>query len=144
MKVAEIKVSYLPNKIDKIKICESSQLYQLALSHWNLKTIEMQEEVKVVFLNRANEVLGIYELAKGGLSSSYVDIKLLLSIALKSLAFCIVLIHNHPSGNLKPSKADIELTNKIKEACNYLQIVFLEHLIISKEDYYSFSNDGKL
>ena len=69
------------------------------------------------------------------------DIKLLLSVALKSLASGIALIHNHPSGNLKPSKADIQITKKVKKACNYVDIVLLDHLIISKNEYYSFTDN---
>ncbi len=144
MKVAEIKVSYnLPNN-NRVKIQDSNTLYKIALQYWNIDTMEMQEEIKVLLLNRANEVLGIYELSKGGISGTVLDIKLLLSVTLKCLASGIALIHNHPSGNLKPSKADIQITKKVKKACKYVDIVLLDHLIISKNDYYSFADNGLL
>lgn len=144
MKVAEIKVSYnLPNG-NRVKIQDSNTLYKIALQHWNMDTIEMQEEIKVLLFNRANEVLGIYELSKGGISGTVLDVKLLLSVALKCLASGIALVHNHPSGNLKPSEADISVTKKVKEACAYLDLTLLDHIIISKEDYFSFSDNGSL
>lgn len=144
MEIAEIKVSYnLPDN-SRAKIKDSGSIYQLALKAWNKDTIEMQEEVKVLMLNRANEVIGIYELSKGGISGTVIDLKLLLSVALKCLASGIVVIHNHPSGSMIPSRQDISITEKIKIACNYLDITLLDHLIISKNDYYSFANQGRL
>ncbi len=144
MEIAEIKVSYqLPSNLRaKVKDCNS--IYQLALKAWSNETIEMQEEVKVLMLNRANEVIGIYELSKGGISGTVIDIKLILSVALKCLASSVVVIHNHPSGNMTPSRQDISITEKIKVACNYFDITLLDHLIISRYNYYSFANEGRL
>jgi DNA repair protein RadC len=104
----------------------------------------MQEEVKILLLNRSNKVLGIYSLAKGGLNSCDVDIRIILSVALKTLSTGIILIHNHPSGNTKPSKADLAITEKLKSACDIMNIVLLDHLIITKSDYYSFADEGLL
>ncbi len=143
-KVSEINVSYSSDSNNKVFIKNSDAAYNLVLAHWNNNTIEFQEEVKVLLLNRANRVLGIYDLSKGGVSSSTVDIKIVLSVALKCHASNIILVHNHPSGNLKPSKNDISLTKKLKKACGYVDIVMLDHLIISKEGYYSFKDVGEL
>ena len=104
----------------------------------------MQEEVKILLLNRSNKVLGIYSLAKGGITSCVVDVRIILSVALKSLATGLILVHNHPSGNLKPSNEDIKITNRLKEACKLLEIVLLDHLIISKDNYFSFADEGIL
>jgi DNA repair protein RadC len=104
----------------------------------------MLEEVKILLLNKANKVLGIYDLSKGGISSSIIDIKIVLSIALKTLTSGIIIVHNHPSGNLNPSKADIDTTEKLKSACNLMDITVLDHLIISRNNYYSFADDGLL
>ena len=144
MKVAEIKVSYTKPENDNIKISQSKDLFNLILNHWDLSTIEMQEEVKVVFMNRANIVIGIYELSKGGMTGSIIDIKLLMSVALKCLVSNMAIIHNHPSGNLQSSKADLQITKKIKLACEYLDLNLLDHLIITKESYLSFADEGKL
>ena len=110
----------------------------------SLNIIEFQEEVKMILLNRANVVLGIHELSKGGVSGSIVDIKIVLSVALKCHSTSLVLIHNHPSRNLKPSQADITITKKLKKACKYVDLTLLDHLIISKDGFYSFNDEGML
>ena len=142
--VAELLVSYSPNIVSAQKISNSRETYSLITNYWNLNTIEMQEEVKVILLNKANKVLGIFDLSKGGICSSIIDVKIVLSIALKTLASGIIIVHNHPSTNLTPSKADIDITQKLKSACKIMEILLLDHLIITKEDYFSFADDGLL
>ena len=144
MKVSEINVFY-SNKVDKkIKINNSDTARQVALSHWDLNIIEFQEEVKVILLNRANVVLGIYELSRGGSTSSVVDIKIILSVALKTHSSSIIVVHNHPSGNLNPSEADKSLTTRLKKACEVINLVLLDHLIVTRESYYSFKDNNLL
>jgi DNA repair protein RadC len=111
---------------------------------WDENKIEFQEEFKVLLLNRANRVIGVYEVSCGGVTGTLADPRLILTAAIKSLSVCIVLSHNHPSGNLKPSRADEELTAKIKEACKYHDIIVLDHIIISSEAYFSFADEGLL
>jgi len=142
--VAELLVSYSPHILSTQKISNSRETYSLITNYWNLDTIEMLEEVKVILLNKANKVLGIFDLSKGGICSSIIDVKIVLSITLKTLASGIIIVHNHPSGNLSPSKADIDITEKLKSACKIMEIILLDHLIISKEDYFSFADDGLL
>ncbi len=144
MELSEIKVSYRPNKPSTISLNNSESIFRMVLDHWNKDTIELQEEMKVVLLNRSNQLLGIYELSKGGITGTIIDVKLLLSVALKCVASNIILVHNHPSGNLRPSKADISITNKIKRAAKQVDLLLLDHLIISKEWYYSFADNGKV
>ncbi len=143
-KIAEIQISYIPNFQADYKIENSRKSFELMLNNWNENTLQMQEEVKLLLLNRSNKVLGVYCLAKGGISGCIVDVRIILSVALKSLATGIILIHNHPSGNLKPSLDDIEITNKLKECCKLLDIKLLDHLIITKDDYFSFADEGLL
>lgn len=144
MEISEIKVSYSNDSANKVKITNSKTAYDLVLSHWSDSTIEYQEEVKLLLLNRANIVLGIHELSKGGTTGCIVDIKMVLAIALKCNAHGIIVIHNHPSGNLKPSEADKSLTSKLKKACEIVDVNMLDHLIISKDEYYSFSDENNL
>ena len=144
MKVSEIKVSYSNANTEKVKIKSSSDIYELVYNHWDHDLLELQEEVKLVLLNRANIVVGIYELSKGGISGCVVDIKLILGIALKAIASSIVLVHNHPSGNLKESNADREITARLNSACKIMEIALLDHLIISKFGYLSFKDEGML
>ena len=96
-----------------------------------------------MYLNKANRVLGVFPVSVGGITSTIVDLRLILSIALKTLTTSIILCHNHPSGSLTPSKQDIDLTLKIKEAAKYLDIVVQDHIIITFEQkYFSFADDG--
>lgn len=140
--VSEIQVSYTPNLLVDMSIKNSKKSFELILNEWELETLQMQEEVKIILLNRSNKVLGIYSLAKGGLTSCIVDVRIILSIALKTLATGIILVHNHPSGNLKPSKADLDITKKLKNSCDLLDISLLDHLIITKDNYFSFADEG--
>ena len=142
MEVAEIKVSYSTNKADKIKLTNCRETFEFIISQWNLDIIEFQEECKIILFNRANFVLGIYELSKGGISGTVVDIRIILSVALKCNASGIILVHNHPSGNLIPSDADKSITRKLKNACDLLEISLIDHLIISRDSFFSFTQDG--
>lgn len=142
--IQEIKVSYKTGNTEKLKVVSSQDSYRLFLSCWSMNTIELQEEFKVLLLNRNNQVLGIYPLSRGGVSGTVVDAKLLFSVALKCNASSIIIAHNHPSGNLKPSEADIKLTRKLKEAGNYLDIVLLDHIIITRNGYYSFVDQSQM
>ena len=142
--LAEIKVSYSTKNNQKQKITSSFNAYEILLKAWSKKTIELQEEFKVILLNNANEVLGIYPMAKGGITGCVVDIRLVFAVALKCNATGIILAHNHPSGKLKPSDADLSITRKINSASIILDIKLLDHLIVTKNGFYSFSDEGDL
>ena len=126
------------------KVTDSSNVAALLKCHWNLDQIELLEEFKVLFLNQANRVLGILSLSKGGITGTVADPRLIFSAALKALACGIILAHSHPSGNLRPSKADEDLTCRLREAGRLLDIKVLDHLILSQESYFSFADAGLL
>lgn len=143
-KVAEVELVY-KTKVkasERPKVNSSKDIYDVLKQVWDQNKIEMLEEFKVIFLNRANRVTGVYDASSGGITGTVADPRLILAAAIKSLSVSIVLSHNHPSGNLKPSRADEELTLKIKEAANYHDINVLDHIIISSEGYYSFADEG--
>ncbi|MEM0541838.1 JAB domain-containing protein [Flavobacterium sp. j3] len=144
LNVSEIKVAYSTSDTPKVKIKSGEEAYDVLLASWNLDTIELQEEFKILLLNRANEVLGIYPLSKGGITGTIVDQRLIFAVALKCNASGIIMCHNHPSGKLLPSEADITLTKSIAKCSDLLEINLLDHLIITKNGFYSFSNEGKL
>ena len=102
------------------------------------------EVFAVVFLNRANKINHFEIISKGGITGTVADPRIILKKALEEDATSIVLCHNHPSGNLQPSRADEELTRKIKEAANYLDIKIIDHIIVSEEGFYSFADEGIL
>ena len=144
MKISEITVSYSTGKQKKQKVSNSKESYKVLLNSWNENTIELQEEFKVLLLNRSNQVLGVYPMSKGGVSGTIVDAKLVFGVALKCNASSIIVAHNHPSGGLNPSEADKKLTQKLKKASEYLDIKLLDHIIITKEDFFSFSDNELL
>ncbi|MEP7251876.1 MAG: DNA repair protein RadC [Ginsengibacter sp.] len=100
------------------------------------------EVFAVVFLNKSNKINHFEILSKGGITSTVVDPRILFKKALEVQATSLVLCHNHPSGSLKPSRIDEELTLKLKEAGKYLEISVLDHLIVSDEGYFSFADEG--
>jgi DNA repair protein RadC len=102
------------------------------------------EEFWVIYLNRRNEVIKKEFISKGGVSGTVADIKIIFKVALETLSSAIVLCHNHPSGNLKPSEADIQLTKKIKETGKVMDILVIDHLIIGDKNYYSFADEGMI
>lgn len=144
--VAEIQLVY-KTKVkasERPYISSSRSVYQLALHCWNPGTIEFFEQFKVLLLNQFNKVLGLYEVSSGGIAGTVVDLRLIFAAALKANAVSLIMIHNHPSGQTRPSGADIQITRKVKEAGKILDVTLLDHLIITPETYYSFADEGAL
>jgi len=102
------------------------------------------EVFAVLFLNQANKINHFEIVSEGGITGTIADPRIILKKALEEDAVCIILCHNHPSGSLKPSRHDEELTRKIKEAAAYLDIKVLDHIIVSEDGYYSFADEGLL
>lgn len=102
------------------------------------------EVFAVIYLNRANKIKDYQIISEGGITGTVADPRIILRKALEEDAVNIVLCHNHPSGSLKPSRADEELTQKIKEAARYFDIAVLDHIIVSEDGYYSFADEGLL
>jgi DNA repair protein RadC len=102
------------------------------------------EVFAVIFLNRANKINHFEIISKGGITGTVADPRVILKKALEEDATAMVLCHNHPSGNLRPSRADEELTKKIKEAAAYFDIKIIDHIIVSEDGFYSFADDGIL
>ena len=145
--VSEVEVSYKCKTPANLRpqISSSRDAYNVFASLWDDGQIEMREEFKVLFLNKANKVTGFYNLSSGGLSGTVVDMKILFAVAVKSLAPGIIIAHNHPSGNLQPSQADIDMTSRIKKAGILLDIAVLDHIILSPDgNYYSFADEGMI
>ena len=143
-RVTEIQLSYKTSvkASERPKITCSEDAYKIFLKNWNDKTIELREEFKILLLNRANKVLGIVNISAGGISGTVADPKIIFCSALKANSSSIILVHNHPSGNLQPSQADLKLTNNLVQAGKLLEIHVLDHLTISSESYFSMSDEG--
>ena len=138
--VTEISLAYsclLPKHCATIHC--SSDAIEVFRCRWDEGRIGFVEEFKVLLLNRANRVLGIVNISQGGIAGTVADPKLIFAAALKSAASSILLCHNHPSYNLKPSQADIQLTNKLKEAGKFMDLPVLDHIILIQDSYFSFA-----
>lgn len=128
-------------RADKPKITSSLDAFKLL----NKKLSDLpHEEFWILLLNRANSVVKMECTSQGGISGTVVDVRLILKPAIETLASGIILCHNHPSGQLKPSEQDVSLTKKIKESTRMMDINLLDHLIIGDQKYLSFADEGIL
>ncbi len=107
-------------------------------------SLDIREAMLVLYLNNSNRTLGFSIASIGGLTGTLVDVRLVLRDALLTQATGLILIHNHPSGNLKPSQHDISLTDKVKKAAKLHDIMLLDHLIITNDSFFSFSDNGMI
>jgi DNA repair protein RadC len=145
--ISEVKIIYKTRikASDRIKISGAEDAFHILYEYWDKDAIEHVEEFKILLLNRANMVLGIASLFKGGVVGTVIDTRVIFQYALKANAAQIILAHNHPSGNLKPSDADLSITKKINEGARHLDITVLDHIILTGDgEYYSFAEEGDL
>lgn len=140
----QISISYSGNA-EPVSIKSSLDASEIAKSFYPSDEIKIRESFYLMLLNRANKVIGYYHVSTGGIDGTVVDPRLVFSVALTSLAAAIILVHNHPSGNTKPSNADIAITEKLKKGGELLEISVLDHIIITPQgNYYSFADEGML
>jgi DNA repair protein RadC len=124
---------------ERPKITSSADIYELLKSDF----LDLPHEAFwIVLLNRANRVIKKHQISHGGVAGTVADPKIIFKIALEELASGVILAHNHPSGNLTASQADIDLTKKLKESGKLLEIQVLDHLIIAGKKYVSFADEG--
>ncbi|KPH14841.1 MULTISPECIES: JAB domain-containing protein [Chryseobacterium] len=142
--VNEIKLSYSRKGNSERLITNSNDAVKVFREHFDSDEIDYRESFYTLYLNQANKVLGIRKISESGISSSLVDVRIIMQAALLCNASCIIIAHNHPSGNLKPSVEDVKVTQNIKEASKLLNIQLLDHCILTSTEYTSFADDGKL
>ncbi|MCR4826080.1 MAG: DNA repair protein RadC [Bacteroidales bacterium] len=123
---------HIQNSLDVVNLMQAKIAY---LNH---------EEFWVIYLNNANTILKTVQISKGGITSTEVDTRIVMQEAVILKATQIILCHNHPSGSVKPSKADIALTEKINKISRIMDIILVDHIIIHRENYYSFAEEGRL
>lgn len=126
---------------DRPKISNSFDAVKVFRSIWS-NQIEVREEMILLLLDRSNRVLGYHLLSQGGITGTVADIRLVFGVALESLASSIIMAHNHPSGNIQPSEADKQLTRSIKDGGKMMDIELLDHIILTKHEHFSFSDEG--
>lgn len=147
LKVAEVELHYISrvNANDRHKIVSSRQAFEILMQVFDPNKIEHKEFFFVLFLNRANRLLGSMQVSEGGITGTVADIRNIFQGALLANATSIILSHNHPSGNLVPSEADKMLTRKLVDAGNVLDIPVRDHLIVTAfNEYFSFADEGMI
>ena len=142
--VAEIEISYKPIITDHTVITSSYQAYELIKQLWDKERINLTEQFCCLFMNTSKKTIGWKLLSTGTIANCVVDIKLLCCLALHCMATHVVIVHNHPSGNLKTSDSDETITKTIKDALKLIDVQLMDHLIITECGYYSFSDEGLL
>ncbi len=143
---AAIKISYTPliqSNTDIIYIKQSQFAFEYLKKLFE-DDIYVRELFWIVVMNGANQVLGIYKLSEGGISATMVDIRLLAFVCINLLGTNIIICHNHPSGTLKPSKQDLNITEQIKKVLELLGMNLTDHLIITANGYYSMAENGDI
>ena len=143
MEIAEITINYKPlhKTGDLTKVTNSRDSVDFFRQIWS-ERMQYVEEFYVLLLNRSNKIIGYSKISEGGCNGTVVDVKLIFQAALKTNAQGIILCHNHPSGNLKPSDQDVQLTKKVKQAGITMEIPVLDHIILTYESYFSFADEG--
>lgn len=143
-KVAEVELIYhsAPDIRQRPIVTTSSISYEIFKNHWDANKIDLQEQFKILLLNKRNACLGLVEIATGGISYCPVDTRLVFAAALKANASSIILAHNHPSGNIQPSRSDIELTRRITNIGDALEIKVFDHLIMTSSSYFSLADES--
>lgn len=145
-RLAEVRVKYQGKRnLNELPVITGSQsAAEIFRSNWS-DNMALVEEFNVLFLNRSNYVKGLLRLSRGGITGTVADSRILFAAALKGLATGLIIAHNHPSGSLKPSSQDVDLTRKLKQAGQLLNITLLDHIILTPySGYYSFADEGAL
>lgn len=143
--IQEVTIHYKrPNVSVMPKIDSSKDAENVIRSIVDVSRIDHKEFFWVILLSRGNRVLGVAKTAEGSTEGVSVNLKEIFQLTIKSNAAAVILCHNHPSGNLQPSQADVSITKKVKEFAKLLDVAVLDHLIITTEGYYSFVDEGVL
>lgn len=132
-------------KVEELySIRTSEDVAKIARLCFDADMIEWVESVVVIALNRAGKAIGFYKASQGGLTGTVCDPRVIMQFALLSNATSIIIAHNHPSGNLRPSDDDNKMTQRIKNAGDILEIKLLDHVIITANSFYSYADNGTL
>lgn len=142
--VNEIKITYTRKGNSEKKITNSNDAVSVFRQYFDSDEIDYRESFYALYLNQANNVLGIKKISESGISCTVVDVRIIMQAALLCNASAIILAHNHPSGNLKPSPEDLKITQRIKNASEFLNLRLLDHFILTSTGHLSFADEGHL
>jgi DNA repair protein RadC len=139
----EISLKFTKTEFERKKITTSKDAADIIKKFYSCD-INIYESFFILLLNRSSTTIGFSKISQGGVAGTVVDLKIIAKYAIDSLASGIILAHNHPSGNLRPSDTDLQLTKKVKEGLKLLDVSVMDHLILTEESYYSFADEGVL
>ncbi|MCU7618514.1 JAB domain-containing protein [Chryseobacterium sp. PBS4-4] len=142
--VNEIKLSYSRKGNCERLITSTADVVSIFREHFDADEMDYRESFFALYLNQANKVLGIKKISECGISSTLVDVRIVMQAALLCNASGIIVTHNHPSGNIKPSSADTKITEQIKDAAKILSMTLLDHFILTSDAHFSFADQGMI
>ena len=142
-KISEFSLKYTKTDIQKTKVTTSESASNV-IRKFYFDDINIYESFFILLLNRANNTTGFAKISQGGTAGTVVDIKIIAKYAVESLSSAVIICHNHPSGDKRPSDADLNITRRIKDALLLLDVKLLDHIIITENDFYSFADNGNL
>lgn len=137
------QIKKVTSDIPKAKILSSKDAYEYIRQFYH-DDIEIYESFYILLLNRVNNTIGYVKISQGGVTGTVVDIKIIMKYVIDSFAHGLILAHNHPSQSTNPSKQDIDLTKRIKQALSFVETTLLDHIILSKDNHYSFADNGEI
>lgn len=141
----EVKVTYTRPPLSKMtKVRSSNDVERVLRKHIDPSQLDYKEFFWIMLMSNSFHVLGIAKISEGTTTATQVNVKEVFQILLKTNAVSFILVHNHPSGNLTPSEADLTLTRRIKVLAELMDVKLLDHVILSSEGYYSFADEGTL
>jgi DNA repair protein RadC len=138
----ELSVTYKPGFMYETPIDNSESAHKLLLTIWDKERLNMQEQIVAFFINAGKRIIGYKLISTGDMHSAAGNTKLIASFALQTLSCSVILAHNHPGGGLVPSKADVALTQQLKDALRLIEVTLLDHLIIAERRYFSMWDEG--
>ena len=141
--ISEYSLKYTKSQIQKTKVTTSESASNV-IRKFYFDDINIYESFFILLLNRANNTTGFAKISQGGTAGTVVDIKIIAKYAVESLSSAVIICHNHPSGDKRPSDADLNITRRIKDALLLLDIKLIDHIIITENDFYSFADNGDL
>lgn len=139
--INEIQLKRIKTEFPKVKISRSQDANEYARKFYH-EDLTIYESMFLILLNAANNTIGYAKISQGGVSGTVVDAQIIAKYAIETLAKAVILVHNHPSGYLKPSQADKDVTEKVKNTLNIFDCKVLDHLIITEDEYFSFGDNG--
>ena len=140
MTAKEYKLTCTTNEMQSIQVTNPADAAVFAANFFE-DDINIYESCFIILLNRANKIIGWYKVSSGGLDATIIDKRIVCKVAIDALSAGVILVHNHPSGEVKPSSADIKMTKEVKDCLKLFDVVLVDHIILSEKKYYSFTDE---